>query len=279
MKKILITGKSSYIGKSFKDWVSKYLNEYKVDNISVRGEEWKKKDFSEYDTVLHLAAIVHVKENSSEKYFKVNRDLTIQLAKKAKEEGVNQFIFLSTMGVYGKETGYIDENTVPNPKTLYAKSKLEAEKTLDKLKDSSFKIAILRPPLVYGKDCGGNYPKLAKMALKLPIFPDIKNERSMIYIDNLSEFIRLVINYGDQGLFFPQNKEYVCTSDMIKLIVQASNKKIRMIKLFNFDIKLFKSKTLNKVFGDLIYEKRLSQYRESYNNCSFITSIKNTEVN
>jgi UDP-glucose 4-epimerase len=80
-------------------------------------------------------------------------------------------------------------------KTPYAKSKLEAEVLLNRLADDSFKVDNRRPPIVYGKDCRGNYPRLARMALKLPFFPMINNERSMIFIDNLSEFIRLVINY------------------------------------------------------------------------------------
>ncbi|MGI6706543.1 MAG: NAD-dependent epimerase/dehydratase family protein [Clostridia bacterium] len=195
MKKILITGANSYIGTSFEKWVSKWADKYRVDSIDVKTDAWREKSFQEYDVVFHVAAIVHVKENDTNKYFKVNRDLALDIAKKAKQEGVKQFIFLSTMGVYGAEVGHITKDTEPRPKTPYAKSKYEAEKLLNELNDDSFKVATLRPPIVYGKDCRGNYPRLASMALKLPFFPDVKNERSMIYIDNLSEFIRLIIDY------------------------------------------------------------------------------------
>ena len=190
----------------------------------MRGNEWKYKLFSSYDVIYHIAAIVHVKENDTEKYFSVNRDLAVEVAKKAKAEGVKQFIFLSTMGVYGKETGFINESTKPNPKTPYAHSKLEAESLLSELADDTFKVATLRPPIVYGKDCRGNYPRLAGMALKLSLFPKVKNERSMIFIDNLSEFVRLVMDKELSGLFFPQNKEYVNTTELVQLIAKVHGK-------------------------------------------------------
>ena len=192
MKKILITGKNSYIGMSFKNWLEQnYSNEYEVESISLRNNLWKDKDFSRFDVVYHTAGVVHIKENKKnrELYYKVNRDLTFEVAKKAKKEGVKQFIFLSSMSVYGLITGVIDENTPLSPNTSYGKSKFEAERLLLTLEDNNFKVAILRPPMVYGKGCKGNYPKLAKLAKVLPVFPDIQNKRSMIYIDYLNEFV------------------------------------------------------------------------------------------
>ncbi|MEL7605895.1 MAG: NAD-dependent epimerase/dehydratase family protein [Sedimentibacter saalensis] len=278
MKKILITGANSYIGTSFMNWVCKWPDKYKVDSISVKTDEWKMKSFEGYDVVFHVAAIVHVKENDIDKYFKINRDLALDIAKKAKQEGVKQFIFLSTMGVYGTETGHITKDTEARPKTPYAKSKYEAEKLLYEINDNNFKVAVLRPPIVYGKDCRGNYPRLASMALKLPFFPDIKNQRSMIYIDNLSEFIRLIIDDCAGGFFFPQNRDYVCTSDLGCVIAQIHKKKILMTKVFNPIIKILKTTTVKKVFGCLTYDFALSQYDKSYDTCSFLDSIKETEV-
>lgn len=259
MKKILITGVNSYIGTSFEKWVSKCPDGYKVYRIDVKSDDWKKKPFKEYDVVFHVAAIVHVKENDTGKYFKVNRDLALEVAEKAKLEGVKQFIFLSTMGVYGTETGYITKDTDPRPKTPYAQSKYEAEKLLNELNDDEFKVAVLRPPIVYGKDCRGNYPRLANMALKLPFFPDIKNERSMIYIDNLSEFIRLIIEEGVGGLFFPQNKEYVNTTKLIILIANTHGNKINTTRFFNLGVNILLnlSETFRKVFGSFIYDKEM----------------------
>ncbi len=287
MKKILITGTNSYIGMSFENWISKWPDKYKVYSIDVRTSEWVKKSFQEYDIVFHVAAIVHIKENDTNKYFRVNRDLALEVANKAKQEGVKQFIFLSTMGVYGTETGHITNDTEPRPKTPYAKSKYEAEKLLNELNDDSFKVAVLRPPIVYGKDCRGNYPRLASMALKLPFFPDIKNERSMIYIDNLSEFIRLIIDYEVDGLFFPQNKEYVNTTELVTTIAKAHGKVLKATRLFNFGVNLGLnlSEIFRKVFGSFFYDKEMSggpgtfigDKGFNYETCSFEQSIIQTE--
>jgi len=257
MKKILITGVNSYIGTSFKQWVSKFPDLYIVNSISVRDANWKEMSFVGYDVILHTAAIVHVKENFTDKYFEVNRDLTVELAKKAKKEGVKQFIFLSTMGVYGTETGSITHDTIPVPKTPYAKSKYEAEQLLKRLGNNDFKIAILRPPIVYGNNSPGNYSRLSNLVLKLPFFPLIENQRSMIYIDNLSEFIRILINNEIEGLFFPQNKDYVNTTQLAKLIAKAHQKNLKVTRIFNWIISfgLRKSKTFKKVFGSFVYDK------------------------
>lgn len=289
MKKILITGVNSYIGTSFKEWVSQYPDKYSVDFISIRDDRWKKKPFSGYDAIFHTAAIVHVKENDMGKYFKVNRDLTVELAKKAKKEGVNQFIFLSTMGVYGTETGSITKDTKPIPKTPYAQSKYEAEQLLLEMSSSDFNVAILRPPIVYGRGCPGNYVRLAKLAIMLPIFPDIDNERSMIYIDNLSEFIRIIIDNSQGGVYFPQNKEYVNTTDLVRLIAKAHGKEIKTSKVFNWAVAigLKVSGTLRKVFGTFVYDKRVSfepmylinEKEKDYETVSFEESIIVTEKN
>jgi UDP-glucose 4-epimerase len=281
MKRVLITGSGSYIGTYFENWVKQWPEQYQVDTIDIKGNEWKETSFHSYDVIYHIAAIVHVKENDTDKYFKVNRDLAVEVAKKAKENGVKQFIFLSTMGVYGKETGYISEMTIPNPKTPYAKSKLEAEILLKELADKSFKVAILRPPIVYGKGCRGNYPRLASMALKVPVFPKIKNERSMIFIDNLSEFVRLTIDKELDGLFFPQNKEYVNTTELVKQIAKVNGKELKVTRVFNhfmfLGIKI--SETFGKVFGSFIFDKNMPGGPEKldYETCSFEKSVERTE--
>ncbi len=281
MKKILITGAGSYIGTSFENWVSQWPEKYQVETIDMRGNEWRDKPFSSYDVIYHIAAIVHVKENDSEKYFSVNRDLAVEVAKKAKAEGVRQFIFLSTMGVYGIETGFINENTKPNPKTPYAESKLEAEELLKGLTNDFFKVATLRPPIVYGKDCRGNYPRLAGMALKVLVFPKVKNERSMIFIDNLSEFVRLAIEKELSGLFYPQNRDYVNTTELVQLIAKVHGKDLKETRLFNLFVSLGikMSETFGKVFGSFTYDMQMSGGPEEleYETCSFEESIERTE--
>lgn len=208
MKMVLVTGKTSYIGMNLKNWLEEHPERYQVDAISVRGDLWKEESFSEYDVIVHVAGIAHIKETKSNRdlYYRVNRDLAYEVALKAKQDGVKQFIFLSSMSVFGIKAGIITDATVPNPKNHYGKSELEAEKLIMELVDETFKVAIVRPPIVYGKGCRGNYPRLARMALKLPFFPAVENQRIMIYIDNLSEFIRLLIEHGVGGLYYPQNR-------------------------------------------------------------------------
>ncbi|WP_326929628.1 NAD-dependent epimerase/dehydratase family protein [Bacillus sp. m3-13] len=187
MKNILITGKHSYVGKNLEKWLNKYPPDlYLTDSISLRDDSWKEKDFSKYDVVFHVAGIAHIKETeeNAHLYYKVNRDLAYETAKKAKNDGVNLFVFLSSMSVYGIESGLIDKHTPPRPISNYGKSKLEAEYLIEDLADDNFKVIILRPPMIYGKGCNGNYPKLVNLAKKSPFFLDIKNKRSMIYIDN-----------------------------------------------------------------------------------------------
>lgn len=275
MKKILITGANSYIGTSFEKWLEQWPNEYRVDTVDMVDGSWKEKSFKEYDVVFHVAGIAHIKETKENAalYYKVNRDLVYEVAKKSKEEGVKQFIFLSSMSVYGIETGIISRETIPNPKSNYGKSKLKAEELLESLKDDKFKIAVLRPPMIYGNGCKGNYVKLQKFALKSPIFPDIKNKRSMIYIDNLCEFIKEIIDNESKGLFLPQNEDYICTSNMVKEIAKVNGKKIYMVKIFNPIIKLLKINIINKVFGNLIYENN----KDLINKVNFSDSISKSE--
>lgn len=284
MKKVLITSKNSYVGNSFAGWVNQYPNDYDIDRISVRNKKWKEIDLSIYDTILHVAGIAHVTTNSKmeEMYYKVNRDLTIELANKAKKAGVKQFIFMSSIIVYGDskvEKMVIDRSTEPSPSNFYGLSKLEAEEGILSLESKDFKIAIVRPPMIYGKNSKGNYPKLSKAARMLPLFPNIDNERSMLHIDNLSEFLRLIIKNEDDGLFFPQNKEYVKTSDMVKVIAEVHDKKIYLTKIFNpiFKLMIGRVNIINKVFGNLVYDQKLSEYRANYNTRNFKESIVATE--
>lgn len=284
MKRVLITGKNSYIGTSLEKWLGKYPDRYYVDTVSTRDDAWKKKDFSEFDVVFHVAGIAHVSSDPKmeDLYYKVNRDLTIETAKKAKAEGVKQFIFMSSIIVYGDSSSnrrVIDRNTVPTPSNFYGNSKLQAEEGIRGLESDDFKIVILRPPMIYGKGSKGNYPWLAKAAQKLPFFPDIDNERSMLHIDNLCEFIKLMIDNEESGLFFPQNREYVKTSEMVMLVAEVYGKKIWMARIFNPVLRLmFGIGIVNKVFGNLVYEKSMSEYdKANYRIRDFRESIELTE--
>lgn len=285
MKKILITGKNSYIGTSLESWLMREPDKYRVDSISLKDDLWKEIDFCQYDVVFHVVGIAHVSSdpNMEDLYYKVNRDLTIETAKKAKADGVPQFIFMSSIIVYGDSSSVkrtIYKDTIPKPTNFYGNSKLQAEMGIKHLESDDFNIVVLRPPMIYGKGSKGNYPKLAKLVKRMPVFPDIDNERSILHIDNLCEFLKLIIDYEETGLFFPQNEEYVKTSELVQTIAEVHGKKIQLTKLFNPVIKLlFDVKLVNKVFGNLIYEKEMSKYgRMKYQIRTFRESIEFTEL-
>ena len=200
-----------------------------------------------------------------ELYYKVNRDLPIEVAKKAKKENVKQFIFMSSMIIYGAdgkitESKVIDENTEKKPIDFYGKSKLEADEAIQKLSDDKFSTVIIRTPMVYGPRCKGNFPKLKKIAEISPIFPNINNERSMIYIDNLCEFLKQIIDREEKGIFYPQNNEYISTKDIVTTMAKCMNKKIFCIKIFNPLLKMLSKKInyINKIFGNKVYDKKIS---------------------
>ena len=268
MKNILVFGKDSYIGTNFEKWLNKSKEgNYNISSISSKNDEWKKEDFSKYDVVFCLAGIAHVSANKKleDLYYKVNRDLPIEVAKKAKAEGVKQFIFMSSMIIYGADGKIgqfkiIKEDTSKVPIDFYGRSKLEADEAIQKLSDEKFKTIIIRAPMVYGPNCKGNFPKLKKIAKILPIFPDIENNRSMIYIDNLVECIKQNIDNENSGVIYPQNKEYVSTKSIIEAMAKAMNKKMHFVKIFNPILKLLSKKInyINKIFGNKVYDKSLS---------------------
>lgn len=259
LKKILITGAHSYIGTSVQAWLEKKPDKYRVETLDLHNPNWRSHDFSDYDVVFHVAGIAHRKETrkNAHQYYEVNRDLAIAVAKKAKREGVGQFVILSSMSVYGCTSGVISLNTKMKPVTHYGRSKAAADRAIQKLSDKNFAVAIIRPPMVYGNGCKGNYQKLAGLARKIPVFPEIHNERSMIYIDVLSAYVQNVINYHASGIMHPQNKAYVCTADLVRQIASANGKRIYFVKGFEKILKPLqkrKASVMNKVFGNLTYK-------------------------
>lgn len=262
MKRILVTGAGSYIGQSLIKYLNQWPKQYQVDGVTTHDGAWKETDFSQYDVVYHTAGIAHRKETkeNAHLYYEINRDLAVEIARKAKEQGIKQFIFLSSISVYGLDNGVINETTPLNPCTNYGKSKMEAEQKLQKLADKTFNITILRPPMVYGKNCKGNFQKLVRLVEILPIFPRCNNRRSMIYIDNLSEFVRVCIDKELSGIFFPQNKEYVCTDELVRMIASAIGKSEILLPVPNMIISLAKmvSISVRKAFGDLTLEVKLA---------------------
>ena len=294
MKTILITGAVSYIGTSFEKYAYEhYSDKLAVDTVDMIDGSWRDRDFSKFDAVFHVAGIAHadvgnVTEDIKAKYYAVNTDLAIETAKKAKTDGVKQFVFMSSAIIYGDSAPYglpklITKDTEPFPANFYGDSKWQADKGVRELSDENFTVTVLRPPMIYGKGSKGNYPVLSKMARKLPVFPDIKNERSMLYIENLCEFLCKVMIRGEGGIFHPQNAQYSRTSEIVRLIAETTNHKIFVSKLFNPAVKLAslipgKTRSLaNKAFGNLTYDMSMSEYAFDYRVADLKTSIERTE--
>lgn len=276
MKRILITGKNSYIGNAFEDWISQWPDKYQITKLSVRDDRWRNEDWSQYDTVLHVAGIAHNSSNANmeDLYYQVNRDLTYDIAKKAKNDGIPHFINMSSIIVFGTKQEKINSLTKPNPDNFYGDSKLQGEKKINNLVNDNFKVAHIRPPMVYGSNSKGNFPLLANLAVKVPFFPDFDNKRSMIFIKNLTELLRLVIDNNTYGFIHPQNPEYIKTIDLVEYIAKANNHRIYKVKIFNRLINQLKTMNLiNKVFGNLYYDKDMNDSNLNYKIYSLETSI------
>lgn len=279
MKRILITGINSYLGNAIEQYLMEYNSalgkeHYRVDKVSLKDDVWKYSSFSGYDAILHVAGIAHadignVSQETRDLYYQVNCGLTLAVAEKAKTEGVPQFIYFSSVIVYGESSGLgqqkmITADTQPQPANFYGDSKLQAEVGLQKLCEEEFSVAILRLPMIYGKGSKGNFPLLVKIAEKLPVFPTINNSRSMLYVENLAEFVRLLAEQGKGGIFFPQNAKYVSTAQMVQLIGEVRGKKIHLWKILNPLVKLANhipgkiSGMVNKAFGSLTIDQGLS---------------------
>lgn len=255
---VLIFGKGSYVGTHIKEHLEKF--DYTVTELEARSDAWKNFDFGSYDVVYHVAGIAHMKETDDNAYlyYEVNRNLAYNVAKRAKYVGVKQFIYMSSMSVYGLEESreLITINTPTNPNTNYGKSKLQAEQKLQELEDDNFTVSLLRPPMVYGPGAPGNLGKLFKAVRKAHVFPTLNNERSSISIDNLSEGIKQVIEHGLAGVIILQDSAYRCTSEIIRNEMENEGVKVNFTSAFNPAVKALIGKVdaVTKAFGNLRYK-------------------------
>lgn len=251
-KHILIIGENSYIGNYLEQYLNLCSKNYEIETVSSINDNWKNLDFKKYDVLINVAAIVHNPKAESKLYYKINRDLVIDLVNKAKKEGIKQFIQMSTMSVFGLDDGIIDEKTPFLPKNDYGKSKLEADNYLNGIKDEKFKVCIIRPPMVYGRECKGNYRRLEKHVEYIPIFPNLKNKKDFIFIENLTDFIKYAIDNKIDGIFYPRDPEPISTYEIIKSIALNKRKPMFLLGIFNPIIKLLvpRINIITSVFSD-----------------------------
>lgn len=283
--RLLITGAGSYIGSKVSEYILNKEPTWEVYQLDVQTDEWKLFDFSAYDTVYHIAGIAHRKITPEIEplYYAVNRDLSIAIAKKAKESGIKHFVFMSSMSVYSDAVTYVDAETPTSPDNAYGKSKLQGEVGIKELADDSFIVSIIRPPMIYGKGCKGNYNSLRSIALKVPFFPMVNNKRSMLFIDNFSEFLYQLVKKPSPGVFFPQNDQLVNTTEWVKYIALEHGKTVYSSRVLGLCARVGKyipgiKGYCVKAFGDSYYEPKMSIYPDlPYQIVSFRDSIKKTE--
>lgn len=290
MKNVLITGAGSFVGTNVQRWLDKSFDgpnkQFKVDVVDTMNDAWKEADFAKYDVVYHVAGIAHVdpKPELAPLYYKVNRDLAIEVAKWAKEKGVKQFIYMSSRIVYhaskSLKGNVTQPDTLPGPNDFYGDSKLQAENGLHELECDTFKVCILRPPMIYGPGNKGNLPRLGWLATKVPIFPAWHNMRSMLYVDNLSEFVKQIILREMSGTFFPQNAELADTVEIVRHFAAEHGHRIWITRLFNPLVWLgsFFLPAIPKMFADSYYVPEMSKYDFDYQLVPFVDSIKGLDI-
>lgn len=283
MKKILITGAGSYVGENVRKYIMQTAgDQFVIDAVDTFGDNWKKADFSQYDVVYHVAGIAEVngKTGMEQLYYKVNTDLTIEIAKHAQANGVKQFIFMSSQIVFHEsqslKTEVLTASTKENPNGFYGDSKLQAELGIKPLEDENFKVCILRPCMIYGPNAKGNFPRLAKLACKTPIFPCWHNKRSMLYIDNLAEFVKQAVLRELSGTYYPQNRELADTVEIIRFFAKAAGHRIWITRLLNPFVWLgsFVLQPINKMFATYYYDPEMSKMDFDYQLVSFEDSLR-----
>jgi UDP-glucose 4-epimerase len=271
MKKILLTGAKGFIGSYFKE---KYKNIYEIKEFSFLNDNFEELKLDNIDTVVHLSALVHQMGGATrEEYFTINVDNTLKLVQKAQASGVKQFIFMSTVKVYGEESDTIYTEKSPcNPQDDYGLSKLEAEKKLMELETDSFIVSIVRTPIVYGRGVKANILNLTKLIERVPILPfyNIQNRRSMVYIGNLCAIISQIISFEKSAVFLASDDEVLSTSEFIKLIAKSKKVKVYLVYIPFFEtlLKYIKPSFYKRLYGSLevdnSYSKRILDFKNPY---------------
>ncbi|HIU34935.1 MAG TPA: NAD-dependent epimerase/dehydratase family protein [Candidatus Pullichristensenella excrementigallinarum] len=285
MIRVLIAGKGSFIGTALLARLRAFPDRFEAREMDLRDPAWRDADFSSFDCVVHVAGVAHVSHKKSMEpiYARVNRDLAVECAKKAREAGVGQFIFLSSANIYGPAARpgrnfVIGPDALPAPGDAYARTKWEAEQALMQMEAESFRIARVRPMMVYGANGRGNYRLLSKFARSLPLFPDFPNAHGAVYVEHLAELLRLLIEDRASGAFCAQDESAHSTADFVREIARAHGRRMFFPRTFNPLLRLFGNLSiLRRAFGGFAYSPEAAHYRENYRVCSFSEAIARTE--
>lgn len=286
MKKVMLVGIGGYIGGKFTEYINKNYPDWQIDAVDSMNGIWKDADFHGYDAVYNVSGLAHAnaRQGSNELYYAVNGQLSIDVAAKAKAEGVPLFVQMSSQIVYGDMSGLGEEKmitpeTIPSEPTIYGKSKMMAERGLHELEDATFLVAIMRPPLIYSEYARDNFPRLVNFAKKMPVFPKLENRQSMVYVDNLCELVKLVIENCKGGTYFPQQECYIETSKIVADIAKAVGNKMWQTRMFNPALRLLskceKFSFIHKAFGSIAYDMNMSNHFDGkYRVVSYEESIR-----
>lgn len=285
MKRILITGRNGFLGGAVARRLSEFPDRYEWDFLSLRRDDWRNADLSGYDCVLHLAGLAHASQKKSmiPLYRSVNRDLTLEIARMARAAGVPQFVFLSSSIVFGPPSRagrpfVITPETTPNPKGAYALSKFEAECGLRAMETEGFRVAILRPMMVYGPGCKGNYNRLRGLVSRMNFFPDFSNLRGAIYVESLVELILRIIQGGQGGIYHPQDEFVAATADFVREIARFRGKTMHFTRVFNPFLRLLGGVSIvRRAFGSFSYRPDMTEFPQQYRITPFPESVWRTE--
>lgn len=257
-KKIAIVGSDSFIAIRFFSKSPQYEKCLFTANSSEKKGEVVKDlfsigvdDFKGMDVVINFAAKVHQSGSTNElEYNRVNTELPIYLAKVAKEAGIKHFVQMSTLGVYG-DVSTCSVDSPYKPVSFYGQSKMNADLGLLDIADDTFKLTIMRSPIVYGGGLSpGNMQRLVRFALQgipLPI-KGLNNQRDVIHVYNLIEALQLVIDDVLDGIYIPTDKHSISSENIYDAVAAATTKKVRK---FSMSLVL---KIIEKIFP-VIYQK------------------------
>lgn len=266
--KVIVTGVTGFVGKNLCVYLEKHG--VKVEKLSLRDTNWKQKIPRIGQAIIHLAGKAHDVLNTSDdhEYYKVNRDLTIELFSEFLDSEISDFIYFSSVkAVADIVNDVLTEDVTANPKTTYGKSKLAAEQYLLEIKIPQGKrVLIIRPCMVHGPGNKGNLNLLYNVVKKGIPWPlaAFENRRSFLSIDNLNYLLKCILEDSkvESGVYNLADDEHLSTNDLINLISEVNGSRTRF---WNISPKLIKR--IAKV-GDTLHlplnSERLKKLTENY---------------